>query len=239
VKSGLGADNMARETYDATAGSVAAGPPVKLLNAPVTETAAVPAEEPAPPAAPAKVAPPAKKVEPIKAETAKAEAPKAEAPKAEAPKAEKPAAKTADKPKPKAETVKAAAKTEPAKAAAVEPVAEKADALPERSNAPSDTAPTRVAALSPSNTAKEPKKAAAAPAKCRVFTASYGGSKSIIIKALADGVTNFTVLDVNDGSERREADAYIGAYAKRGEQVGDPQNQDKALEKAFELCPEG
>ena len=76
-------------------------------------------------------------------------------------------------------------------------------------------------------------------AKCRVFTASYGGDKAIIIKAVADAMTNYTVLDVNDGAEKREADAYIGAYAKGGESVGEFATQDKALEKAFELCPEG
>jgi hypothetical protein len=76
--------------------------------------------------------------------------------------------------------------------------------------------------------------------KCRVFTASYGGGKSVIIKAVADKQTNYTVLDVNEGAEKREADAYIAAYAKGGETVGnDFKSQDQALDKAFELCPEG
>ena len=80
---------------------------------------------------------------------------------------------------------------------------------------------------------------AAASGKCRVWTASYGGSKAIIIKATQDKTTNYTVLDVNDGSEKREADAYINAYAKGGQSVGEFQSQSQALEKAFELCPEG
>jgi hypothetical protein len=89
---------------------------------------------------------------------------------------------------------------------------------------------------------KPDKKAApstAASGKCRVWTASYGGSKAIIIKATQDKTTNYTVLDVNDGSEKREADAYINAYAKGGQSVGEFQSQSQALEKAFELCPEG
>ncbi len=75
--------------------------------------------------------------------------------------------------------------------------------------------------------------------KCRVWTASYGGSRAIIIKAAGDQTTNYTVLDVNEGTEKREAEAYIAAYAKGGEAVGDFANQTQALDKAFELCPEG
>jgi len=86
---------------------------------------------------------------------------------------------------------------------------------------------------------KPDKKDAAAAGKCRVWTASYGGSKAIIIKAVTDKTTNYTVLDVNEGSEKREADAYINAYAKGGQSVGEFSSQTQALEKAFELCPEG
>jgi len=83
------------------------------------------------------------------------------------------------------------------------------------------------------------KEAAAAAGKCRVWTASYGGSKAIIIKAVSDKTTNYTVLDVNEGTEKREAEAYINAYAKGGQSVGEFGSQTQALEKAFELCPEG
>jgi hypothetical protein len=83
------------------------------------------------------------------------------------------------------------------------------------------------------------KEAAAAAGKCRVWTASYGGAKAIIIKAVSDKTTNYTVLDVNEGTEKREAEAYINAYAKGGQSVGEFASQTQALEKAFELCPEG
>jgi hypothetical protein len=52
-------------------------------------------------------------------------------------------------------------------------------------------------------------------------------------------MTNYTVLDVNDGAEKREADAYIAAYAKGGATVGEFATSTQALEKAFQLCPEG
>lgn len=82
-------------------------------------------------------------------------------------------------------------------------------------------------------------KTAAGSAKCKVWQASYGGTKAIIIKAKSGQMTNYTVLDVNAGSEKREADAYIAAYAKGGSKVGEYSSSNKALEKAFELCPEG
>jgi Mannosyl-glycoprotein endo-beta-N-acetylglucosaminidase len=75
--------------------------------------------------------------------------------------------------------------------------------------------------------------------KCKVWTASYGGGHSVIIRARADAQDNYTVLDVNEGSEKREADAYIAAYAKGGVKVGEFANPSKALDKAFELCPDG
>lgn len=84
-----------------------------------------------------------------------------------------------------------------------------------------------------------PDLAAGAPQKCRVFTASYGGHRAVIVKAMSDQVANFTVLDVNEGQEAREAEAFISAYAKGGAVAGQFATQDKALEKAFELCPEG
>jgi len=79
----------------------------------------------------------------------------------------------------------------------------------------------------------------AANQKCRVWTASYGGQKSIIIRSVTDQVVNFTVLDVNVGAEAREAEAFIAAYAKNGRIAGEYANQAQALDKAFELCPEG
>lgn len=79
---------------------------------------------------------------------------------------------------------------------------------------------------------------AAAQSACRVWQASYGGQKAVIIKAIDKGQTNYTVLDVNEGREQREVAAYIAAYAKNGTPLGEFQTSGKALSKAFELCPE-
>jgi hypothetical protein len=79
----------------------------------------------------------------------------------------------------------------------------------------------------------------AAKVKCRVWTASYGGTKAILIKAPSAEGISYTVLDVNDGAEKREAAAYISAYARGGQIESTFGSQTQALEKAFELCPEG
>ncbi len=103
---------------------------------------------------------------------------------------------------------------------------------------PADKAPTRVASAAGS-AAKQIVEPPAAGQKCRVWTASYGGQKAMIIRSLVDKVVNYTVLDVNEGAETREADAFIAAYAKDGKVTGEFASQSQALDKAFELCPEG
>ena len=124
--------------------------------------------------------------------------------------------------------------------------AEAAPAIPEKPPAKAQTAAlgsgtlgsgTKGAITPPA--ASKSKETATPSSKCRVWTASYGGSRAIIIKAAGDQTTNYTVLDVNEGTEKREADAYIDAYAKGGQSVGEFANQTQALDKAFELCPEG
>lgn len=100
----------------------------------------------------------------------------------------------------------------------------------------------KVAMLSDTDTSS---KTAAKPSKadktatCRVWSASYGGTHAALIKAVDKNVVNYTVLKVNDGRVQPEAKAYIHAYAKGGTLVKTFNNPDKALERAFELCPEG
>ena len=128
----------------------------------------------------------------------------------------------------KTAAVGAAAKAIPA----VEPPA----AAPPAQKAP----PAQQATVTPPPAPPAPPASVATTAqKCRVFTASYGGQRAVIVRAVVDQVANFTVLDVNDGQEAREAEAFISAYAKGGSVAGQFPSQDKALEKAFELCPEG
>ena len=140
----------------------------------------------------------------------------------------KPAAKVA-----KAD-VKADTKTDP-KAAAKAPT--KATAKAEPSVSSDKGAAVQTASIA--GAATQLKLPAKAASKCKVWTASYGGQRAVIIKASTAGSTNYTVLDVTEANEKREIDAYIAAYAKGGEKVASFPTQTKALNKAFELCPEG
>jgi hypothetical protein len=94
-------------------------------------------------------------------------------------------------------------------------------------------------ALPPPAAQKSAPQRSAAALKCRVWTASYGGDKALIIRSAKEDTINFTVLDVNAGQEKREADAYIAAYAPGGKIEAEFANQTQALDKAFDLCPEG
>lgn len=79
----------------------------------------------------------------------------------------------------------------------------------------------------------------ATASKCQVLTASYGGQRAVIIRSKSEQAINYTVLEVNEATEKREIEAYIQAYAKGGEPVGEFGTQTLALDKAFDLCPEG
>jgi hypothetical protein len=103
----------------------------------------------------------------------------------------------------------------------------------------SDKPPVKIASAAGAAAANPPAAQPSAGQKCRVWTASYGGQKALIIRSVSDTVVNYTVLDVNDGAEKREADAFISAYAKDGAVAGEFKSQSQALDRAFELCPEG
>jgi hypothetical protein len=126
-----------------------------------------------------------------------------------------------------------AAEPVPAAAAAAPPAVRSTPSKPQAQPA---SAPAAAAASKPAPPAVKPEPT---PTRCRVWTASYGGGRALIIRSVQDGMANFTVLDVNEGHERREAEAYITAYAKGGTIAGEFASQNQALEKAFELCPEG
>lgn len=131
-----------------------------------------------------------------------------------------------------------AAQAPAAQAPAAQPPAAQPPAAQAKA-APPATPRKDVKVASAATAARPAGDAVAAGQKCRVWTASYGGQKALIIRSVIDRVINFTVLDVNEGAEKREADAFIAAYAKNGAVTGEYTSQTVALDKAFELCPEG
>lgn len=75
------------------------------------------------------------------------------------------------------------------------------------------------------------------PATCRVWTASYGGGKSILIRAAVGDEVHYTALQVLEGFERSLSESFIRTHAQGGEPIGEFPSREAALTRAFDLCP--
>lgn len=75
------------------------------------------------------------------------------------------------------------------------------------------------------------------PTGCRVFTASYGGEKNVLIRAMVGNEWHYTALQVLDGQEAELARYFIGSHARGGDSIGEFSSRDAALGRAFDLCP--
>lgn len=80
---------------------------------------------------------------------------------------------------------------------------------------------------------------AAPPSPCRVLTASYGGKKTLLVRAALNGETRYTALTVLDGFEKSMFDIYTKAHAEGAEIVGEYASRDAALADARANCPGG
>lgn len=72
---------------------------------------------------------------------------------------------------------------------------------------------------------------------CKVFTASYGGTKNVLIRRRVGDEIHFTALQVLDGQEAGLTEAFIRMHAVGGVSVGEFENRDAALASAFDQCP--
>jgi hypothetical protein len=79
--------------------------------------------------------------------------------------------------------------------------------------------------------------AIAGSARCRVLSASYGGRKTLLVRARAGSELHYTALTVLDGFERSMLDNFLKAHAPGGSSVGQFETRDAALARAKELCP--
>jgi hypothetical protein len=88
--------------------------------------------------------------------------------------------------------------------------------------------------------ASAPASAAPRPAvPCKVFTASYGGTRNVLIRRRVGDEVHFTALQVLDGRESGLAEAFIRSHAQGGESIGAFDTRDAALASAFHRCPAG
>jgi hypothetical protein len=148
------------------------------------------------------------------------------------------------KPKPPAEQqvqpAAAAPPVPPAAVAQAAPVATSSaaklppPAAPAANALPSVASPA--AAAAPAVTGSAGPRAASA---CKIFRASYGGPKTVLIQAQKEGITNYTLLEVTTGREQDQTKAFMDAHARGGKIVGEFPAEAEALKKSFELCPGG
>ncbi len=84
-----------------------------------------------------------------------------------------------------------------------------------------------------------PPQAVARSIPCKVFTASYGGTKNVLIRRRVGDEMHFTVLQVLEGREAGLIEAFIRSHAQGGEALGEFATRDDALTSAFDQCPGG
>ena len=111
---------------------------------------------------------------------------------------------------------------------------------PEKSK-PVLSSPTKTASVTP---AIAPQKAPELPVakdkvNCRVWTASFGGDRAILLKVVENGLASYTALEVNGTDAEAQTLAFVSAYAKGGIKIGEFGSREDALARAFELCPQG
>jgi hypothetical protein len=103
---------------------------------------------------------------------------------------------------------------------------------------PAISAATRTSLGGPVPPSSAPAVAAPAPTPaCRIFTASYGGTRNVLVSARIGPELHLTALQVLDGQERSLAMAFIADHAPGGELVGLFASRSEALTRARELCP--
>jgi hypothetical protein len=74
---------------------------------------------------------------------------------------------------------------------------------------------------------------------CKVYTASYGGTKNVLIRRRVGNELQYTALQVLDGREAGLTEAFIRNHAQGGEALGEYPSRDDALTSAFNHCPGG
>lgn len=123
-------------------------------------------------------------------------------------------------------------------AATSSPAASLAASLPTFRIAPTVAEPSKLGG--PASDAPAPSVAgASAPAlPCKVLSASFGGTKTLLLRSSTDGATHYTALTVLDGFERSMFDIYTRANAPGAELVGEYPSKEAALSDARSNCPD-
>jgi hypothetical protein len=96
---------------------------------------------------------------------------------------------------------------------------------------------TRLAGVAPPGDRTQRAPEAPRAGSCDVLSASYGGRIALLIRSEGTGTVSYTVLQVEEGQEQHQADAFIRAHMPNGRTIARFASRDGALARAFELCP--
>jgi hypothetical protein len=111
---------------------------------------------------------------------------------------------------------------------------------PPEKRPPVEASPTKTASVTPAVTPKAPEPPVSKDKiNCRVWTASFGGDRAILLKVVENGLASYTALEVSSKDAEAQTLAFISAYAKGGIKIGEYTSREDALARAFELCPQG
>ena len=129
--------------------------------------------------------------------------------------------------------------TRPLSAPATAPkpaLVQRPDRTPLPAAAPSSEAVKLKAATRP-EAFPEPSGLGAPKEKCTLRTASYGGTKTVLIRADDANGTQFTALRVLEGFEASLTEGFIRERAPGGIMIGEFTNETEAIAKVREYCP--
>ncbi|RUO97696.1 glucosaminidase domain-containing protein [Hyphomicrobium sp.] len=131
---------------------------------------------------------------------------------------------------------------EPTEQAAAEPQTSRfLPWLPTFRIAPAEPEPSRLGGPLPAELGAAAKAAAEAPlhtGPCRVLTATYGGTKTLLLRSKSGAEVQYTALTIVDGFEKSMFEAYARTEAVGAEVVGEYPSAEAALSDARANCPE-
>ncbi len=99
--------------------------------------------------------------------------------------------------------------------------------------------PASTATKEPAPPAPQSPSPSAGTQGCSVATASFGGSKTLLIRSEAAGSIKLTALTVLEGFEDTMVQSFIRSHAPGGASLGAYPSRDAALAKAREMCAGG
>lgn len=73
--------------------------------------------------------------------------------------------------------------------------------------------------------------------RCRVQLASYGGTRTVLVRRDGEAETELTALSVLDGFEQSMVQSFLESHARGGTALAAFATRAEALDRAYQICP--